>query len=58
MQGSEAIRLWCADRMKECPICGNKVEDGEDCCDFCGYDFVNEESYDAYADEMDEEEEG
>lgn len=42
--------------MKECPVCGNKVEDKEDYCDVCGYDFVNEESYDAYADEMDEEE--
>jgi uncharacterized membrane protein YvbJ len=42
--------------MKECPVCGNKVKDDQILCNVCGFDFVNQENYDAYADEMDEEE--
>jgi hypothetical protein len=43
------------DSMKECPIYGTKVEDEETIFLVCGLDLVNQENYDAYADEMDEE---
>jgi uncharacterized membrane protein YvbJ len=45
------------ENLKKCPICGNEEEDDADICSVCGFDFVNEESYDAIADEQDEEEE-